>query len=87
MRGVIRRQAQADTIKAARSIQPYQNNLEFVVVPDLLKDGAYDDVLDGVSYILHCASPIPSDSQTVTIHLARQKGDLYNDRLTVTTQA
>ena len=69
MRGVIRQHAQADTIRAARSIQPYLKSLELVVVPDLLKDGAYDDVLDGVSYILHSASPVPRGTETVVTRL------------------
>lgn len=67
VRGVVRRQAQIDTIKAAPSAQPYLDNLEFVVIPDLLKEGAFDEALEGVTYILHCASPIPRASAPVRI--------------------
>jgi hypothetical protein len=30
-----------------------------VVVPDILKDGAFDATLKDVTYIIHIASPLP----------------------------
>jgi nucleoside-diphosphate-sugar epimerase len=54
-----RRLASAETLKDLPSILPYASNLEAVEVPDLTAAGAFDDALQGVTYILHIASPIP----------------------------
>ena len=43
------------------------DKLSFVEVPDICRDGAYDEAIKGVSYIIHHASPLPSpflDPQT-----------------------
>jgi nucleoside-diphosphate-sugar epimerase len=42
----------------------YLDSLEFAIVPDILEDGAYDEAMQGVSYVLHVASPIsfPTDN-------------------------
>ena len=39
---------------------PYADSVEFIVVKDITADGAFDAALDGVSYIAHLASPLPS---------------------------
>ena len=36
------------------------NNVSFVTVPDILASGAYDEAVQGVQYVIHCASPITS---------------------------
>jgi nucleoside-diphosphate-sugar epimerase len=36
--------------------------LSFALVPDILADGAYDEAVKGVKYIIHLASPVPSAS-------------------------
>ncbi|EWC47704.1 hypothetical protein DRE_02904 [Drechslerella stenobrocha 248] len=36
-----------------------EERVSFVVVPDLLKSGAFDEVVKGVQYVIHTASPIP----------------------------
>lgn len=61
VRAVIRKAAQADQIKAAESIKPYLEKLEFTVIPDLLAPGAFDQqgVLDGADAVVHVASPLP----------------------------
>ncbi|KAH7363187.1 hypothetical protein B0T11DRAFT_353295 [Plectosphaerella cucumerina] len=64
VRAVIRNAAQAEQIKAAESAKPFAAQLEFVVVPDLLRDGAFDGVLDGADGIVHVASPLPSGNTT-----------------------
>jgi nucleoside-diphosphate-sugar epimerase len=58
VRGSIRKESQIAQIKAAKSVQPYLNNLEFAIVPDLHAEGALDKVLDGVKYLLLIASPL-----------------------------
>jgi nucleoside-diphosphate-sugar epimerase len=43
------------------------DKLSFVEVPDICRDGAYDEAIKGVSYVIHHASPLPSpflDPQT-----------------------
>ena len=45
-------------IKAAPSIQPYLNKLDFVLVPDIEVPGAWDEAVKGVEYVIHVASPI-----------------------------
>ena len=37
-------------------------NLEFAVVEDILADGAYDEALKDVTYVIHCASPLAGQS-------------------------
>ena len=63
MRAVVRRPAAAEQIKAAKSTQPFLGNLEIVFVEDLLKDGAYDEAVKGMDYVLHIASPVSRPSE------------------------
>lgn len=55
----MRKEAQVETLKSHPKVQPYAAKLDLVVVPDITIDGAFDGVLDGVSYIQHIASPLP----------------------------
>ena len=58
VRATLRKQEQVETIKATKSVKPYVNNLEFAIVPDILKDGAFDATLKDVTYVIHLASPL-----------------------------
>ncbi|CAF9942997.1 MAG: hypothetical protein ALECFALPRED_010368 [Alectoria fallacina] len=60
VRAAVRSQAKAETILAAPSIKALApgSKLDFVIVPDILADGAYDDAVKGVKGILHIASPL-----------------------------
>ncbi|KAK0100375.1 hypothetical protein ONS95_008329 [Cadophora gregata] len=64
VRAALRSQAKANEILQTKSIQALKpsSNLNFVIVPDLTVDGAYTDVIRGVTYILHLASPMPPAS-------------------------
>ncbi|KAK8157368.1 putative 3-beta hydroxysteroid dehydrogenase/isomerase, partial [Phyllosticta citrichinensis] len=58
VRGSVRRESQ---------IEQLQNHFkskaaEFVIVQDITKPGAYDGVLEGVDYVFHVASPLPSQT-------------------------
>ncbi|KAJ3505157.1 hypothetical protein NLJ89_g7557 [Agrocybe chaxingu] len=55
-RAVVRKAEQVTKIKATKSIAPYADKVEFVVVPDLSVDGAFDAHTSGVSYIIHVAA-------------------------------
>ena len=61
-RNAVRSQSGIDKVLSVPSIQARDsgNNLSFVIVPDILASGAYDEAVLGVQYIIHCASPITS---------------------------
>ena len=50
-------------------MQPYLGNLSFVIVKDITKDGAFDEAVKGVDYVIHLASPLakPSDDPEAEI--------------------
>lgn len=62
VRAAIRRPEAANQIKASKAVQPYLENLEFTVVPDITADGAFDAAVSDVVYIEHIASPLPRES-------------------------
>ncbi|KAK9364721.1 hypothetical protein V1509DRAFT_586727 [Lipomyces kononenkoae] len=61
-RVAVRSQDKANAILATESIRKLNpgTNLEFVVVVDILASDAYTSAVQGVKYIIHCASPITS---------------------------
>ncbi|KAH8911458.1 NAD(P)-binding protein [Coniochaeta sp. PMI_546] len=63
VRAAVRSQTKAKKILAGPSVKalaPSPEQLSFVTVPDMTAQGAYDDAVQGVKYIIHAASPIPS---------------------------
>ncbi|MCJ1316942.1 hypothetical protein MMC15_002263 [Xylographa vitiligo] len=78
VRAAIRSEDKAKEILATPSIQALApgNKLSFIVVPDILAEGAYDEALKGVTYVLHLASPLanPSDDMEQTIVQPAIKG-------------
>ena len=62
VRAAVRSQAKAKEILAAPSIKTLDPGpkLDFVYIPDIIADGAYDDALSGVKAIIHIASPFNS---------------------------
>jgi nucleoside-diphosphate-sugar epimerase len=61
-RVAVRNQSGADKVLAAASIKKLNSgsNITFVAVPDIVADGAYNEAVKDVQYIIHCASPLPS---------------------------
>jgi len=61
VRAAIRSAGKAAEILATPSIKALgsYNNLSFVVVPDILADNAYEKALEGITYVVHLASPLP----------------------------
>ena len=57
VRAATRNEGGIHKIKAARSTQPYLSQLEFVVVPDILKEDAYYAAVKDVDFVIHLASP------------------------------
>lgn len=58
VRGVVRKTEQEKQIRNTETVKLFRANLEIVVVEDLLKDGAFDSVLDGIHAVVHVASPL-----------------------------
>ncbi|RDW89738.1 hypothetical protein BP6252_01770 [Coleophoma cylindrospora] len=63
VRASVRKAEQGDMLKAHAFVQPFAENFEAVVVPDICVEGAFDKVLSGVTYIEHIASPLPNPSE------------------------
>lgn len=59
VRATIRSQAKEVHLK--KVFGEYGDKLEFVVVPDITKEGAFDNVLDGLDAVIHAASPFQMD--------------------------
>ncbi|KIX98704.1 uncharacterized protein Z520_05164 [Fonsecaea multimorphosa CBS 102226] len=78
VRAAVRSESKIAEIKAAKSTQPYLDQLSFVIVPDIEKDGAFDDAVKGVDYIVHVASPLakPSDDAEANIIQPAIRGTL-----------
>ncbi|KAI9337386.1 hypothetical protein DFJ73DRAFT_849242 [Zopfochytrium polystomum] len=54
VRGTLRSIDKGEYLK---SVLPHPENLSFVVVKDLIDEGAFDEAVKGVDYVIHCASP------------------------------
>lgn len=61
IRAAVRSEKKAETVRSNPTLKDIsEDQLSFVVVPDFLKDGAFDEAVKDVQYILHVASPVPS---------------------------
>lgn len=58
VRGVVRKEEQISKIKSHPLMDGLTSGVEFAVIPDLGKAGAFDTALDGISVIIHLASPL-----------------------------
>jgi nucleoside-diphosphate-sugar epimerase len=58
VRAAVRSQAKANLILATPTVKAINPGprLTFIVVPDMLVDGAYDEAVKGTDYIIHIAS-------------------------------
>lgn len=60
VRAAVRSEKKLETVRSNPTLKDVsEDQLSFVVVPDFLADGAFDDAVKDVKYILHIASPIP----------------------------
>jgi nucleoside-diphosphate-sugar epimerase len=64
VRAAIREPSKQAAILATKSIQALNpgSRLSFVIVPEITADGAYDEAVKGVKYIIHIASPLAKPS-------------------------
>jgi nucleoside-diphosphate-sugar epimerase len=74
VRAAVRNQEKAEKVRNAASVQALHRNdkLSFVIVPDLLVSGAYDESIKGATYVIHVASPIAG---------AHKEGESYQTTL------
>lgn len=74
VRAAVRSQEKADRVRNIPSIQALhlEDKLTFVIIPDLLVNGAYDEAIKGATYVIHVASPITS---------AHKEGESYQTTL------
>ena len=67
-RAVVRKDSQVQAIKSTASIKPYVSKIQFVIIPDFTAKGAFDRHLDGVSFVIHVASPAaPSGNAPINV--------------------
>ncbi|RAQ99731.1 Cytochrome P450 [Stemphylium lycopersici] len=59
VRAVIRKAEQEKQIRNTEPAKPFEENLEFAIVEDLLKDDTFDGLLDEIDAVVHVASPLP----------------------------
>ena len=58
VRAVIRKPEQAEKLSSHKRVAPFAQNLEFCIIPDLSVTEAFDAHLQGVTGLLHIASPL-----------------------------
>ncbi|KAH8901157.1 NAD(P)-binding protein [Thozetella sp. PMI_491] len=66
VRAAVRSQAKIDKVLAAPSIAALKlpaTQLMFVIVPDMIAPGAYDEAVQGVDFIIHAAAPVHSKDE------------------------
>ncbi|OAL37396.1 hypothetical protein AYO20_03245 [Fonsecaea nubica] len=71
VRAAVRSESKAAEIKAAKSSEPYLNQLSFSIVPDIEKDGAFDQAVKDVDYVVHVASPLARPSEDDQVNIIR----------------
>lgn len=65
IRAAVRSEKKAEIVRSNPTLKDIsEDQLSFVIVPDFLKDGAFDEAVKGVQYILHIASPVPNPDLT-----------------------
>lgn len=61
VRAAVRSERKAEIVRSNPALKDIKSDqLDFVIIPDFLVDGAFDEAVKGVDFILHIASPIPT---------------------------
>ncbi|KKK15189.1 hypothetical protein ARAM_002014 [Aspergillus rambellii] len=68
----VRKESQIPKLRTLLS--DFESAIEFVLVPDITKESAFIGTLDGVNYVLHLASPIPSGTDKESYFAPAVKG-------------
>ncbi|KAH9866793.1 hypothetical protein J1614_008486 [Plenodomus biglobosus] len=59
VRCVIRRKSAIEAIYSGPSVQQYSDRIEYAIVPDNARPGAYDEAVAGAQYVVHIAGAWP----------------------------
>jgi hypothetical protein len=81
VRAVIRKAEQAKKLESHKRVAPFVNNLQFCIIPDLSDTYSYDSHLQGVTGLLHIASPLANE---VIIYVQTTRQKLTSSRRTTT---
>lgn len=66
VRAAVRSGQKADLVRSSSTMRDVRGDqLEFVIVPDFLVEGAFDEAVKGVKFIVHVASPLPDPKWSV----------------------
>lgn len=68
VRAAVRSEAKAETVRNHPCTKAKEGQLSFLIVPDFLVPGAFDEAAKGAKYVIHVASPL--------FHPSQQGGDL-----------
>ena len=61
IRAAVRSEEKAETVRSNPTLKNISDDqLSFVIVPDIIPEGAFDEAVKGVKFILHVASPLPA---------------------------
>lgn len=58
----VRSEAKALLVRSALADRVEKGQIEFIIITDFLQHGAFDKAAKGVKYIVHVASPLPSNA-------------------------
>ncbi|KZO94395.1 NAD(P)-binding protein [Calocera viscosa TUFC12733] len=74
VRGTVRSAAKGEWIK--NKFPAFSSKLEYVIVEDITKEGAFDEAIKGMDAVLHTASPVPDNfaGNYDTIYVPAVKG-------------
>ncbi|KAL7919988.1 hypothetical protein ACQKWADRAFT_299835 [Trichoderma austrokoningii] len=81
VRGVVRKEEQIFKIKSHPLMAGLANNVEFVVISELGKAGAFDSVLDGIVAIIHLASPLAKETDDYSRDIVQPPLDMESSLL------
>jgi hypothetical protein len=60
--GIVLNSAEETQLRSSRALQTQLEHVKFSIVESIIKDGAYNDVIHGASYVIHVASPVSAVS-------------------------
>lgn len=69
VRAAVRSKEKAERVRSNPALKDVKSDqLEFVIVPDFLVEGAFDEAVKGVKFIIHVASPMLEPEWSVESH-------------------
>ncbi|USW48834.1 Putative NAD(P)-binding domain superfamily [Septoria linicola] len=79
----VRKEAQVGPLR--RALNTFSDRLEFVVIPDITKPGAFDAALEGADYVIHVASPLPKPNEDLLTPAVKGTTGLLGSALRVSS--